>query len=93
MSKKNCSSIENQYKKIGDGFNKKMRKNKYTCPMFDNELLVSSKQLKICPRDFIVPIKQEDICDYNPWCLMSSVLMLDTIIMNLFSDITIQTTD
>ena len=31
----NCSSIENQYKKLGDGFNKKGGKNKYTCPMFD----------------------------------------------------------
>ena len=67
---------------------KTMGKNKYTYPMFDNNLLVSSKQLKLCPREFIFPIKQEDIFNYNPQCFMSSVLMLDVIIMNLFSDIT-----
>ena len=58
----NCSSIEHQYNKLSDGFNKKVGKNKYTCPMFDNKLLASSKQLKLSPRDSIIPIKQEDIC-------------------------------
>ena len=61
--------------------------------MFYNKLLASSKQLKLCTRDIIFPIKQENICDYNPWCFMSSELMLDNIIMNLFTDITKQTTD
>ena len=61
--------------------------------MFDKEFLASSKQLKVCPRDIIFPIKQEDICDYNPQCFMSSGLILDDIIMNLFIDITKQTTD
>ena len=71
----------------------KQGKNKYTCPMFDKEFLASLKQLKLCPRDNIFPIKQEDTCDYNTWCLMYSELMFDNIIMNLFSDITKQTTD
>ena len=71
----------------------KMGKNKYTCHMFDNEFLSSSKKFKLCPRDFIFPIKQEDVCDYNTQCFMSSGLMLDDIIINLFSDITKQTTD
>ena len=61
--------------------------------MFDNEFLASSKQLKVCPRDIIFPIKQEDICDYNPRYFMSSGLKLDDIIMNLFTDIKKQTTD
>ena len=56
--------------------------------MFDNEFLASSKQLKIGPRYFIFPIKQEDTCDYNPRCFVSSGLILDYIIMNLLSDIT-----
>ena len=43
MFKKKCSSIEQQYKKFGDGLNKKRGKNKYTCPMFDKEFLASSK--------------------------------------------------
>ena len=45
MFKTNFSPIEHQYKKIGDGFNKKRGKKEYKFPMFDNELLASSKQL------------------------------------------------
>ena len=30
----------------------------------------------------------EDKCDYNPWCFIFGVLMLDGIIMNLFLDTT-----
>ena len=60
--------------------------------MFDNKILASSKQLKLCPRDIIFLIKQEDICDYNPRCLVYSGLILDDIITNLFSDFTKQTT-
>ena len=93
MFETNFSSIEHRYKKLGDGFNRKVVKNKYTCPMFNSKFLASSKQLRICPRDIIFPIKQGDICDYNPRCFMSSGLMLDEIIVNLFTDITKQTTD
>ena len=56
--------------------------------MFDNELLASSKQLKLLPRDFIFTIKQKDICDYNTWCFMFIGLIIDYIIINLFSDMT-----
>ena len=56
MFETNCSSIEHQYKKIGDGFNKKGEKNNHTCPMFDNKLSASSKQIKLCPRDIIFTI-------------------------------------
>ena len=52
------------------------------------KFLASLKQIKLCPRDFIFTIRQEDICDYNPRCLMLSGLMLDDIIMNLFTDFT-----
>ena len=45
MFKMNCSSIEHRYRKIGDGFNKKRGKKKYTLTMFDNEFLASSTQL------------------------------------------------
>ena len=72
--------------KLGDGFRKKGRKNKHTCPMFDNDFVASLNQMKLCTTDYIFPIKQEDICDYNPLCYMSSGLMLDDIIMNLFTE-------
>ena len=60
--------------------------------MFDQLLLASSKKLKLCPIYIIFPFKQENICDYNPRCFMSSGLILDDIIMNLFTDITKQKT-
>ena len=53
MFDKNCSSIEHQYKKLGVFFNKKGGKNKDKCPIFDNEFLASSKELKPFPRDII----------------------------------------
>ena len=61
--------------------------------MFDKEFLSSSKKIKLFPIDYMIPIKQEDICDYNPLCYVSCELMLDKIIMNLFTDSTEQTTD
>ena len=93
MFKTIFSSTEHRYKKLGGGFNIKRGENNYTRPMFDKKFLASSKQLKLCPRDFIFTIKQGGIYDYNPRYFMSSGLMLDDIIMNLLSYITEQTTD
>ena len=56
------------------------------------EFSASPKKLKLCPRDFIFTIKQEDICDYNPRCFISSGLMLDNTIMNLSTYFTKKTT-
>ena len=61
MLETNCSSIEYRYNKLGDHFNKKKEENKYIFPMFYNKFLASSKQLKLCTRDIIFPIKQEDL--------------------------------
>ena len=61
-----------------------MGENKHTCPMFDNDFLASSNQMKLCTTDYIFPIKEDDICDYNPLCFMSSRMMLDDIIINIF---------
>ena len=60
--------------------------------MFDNEFLASSDQMKLCTTDYIFPIKQDDICDYNPLCFMSIGLMLDDIIMNIFTESTKEST-
>ena len=63
----------------------KRGENKHTCPIFDNDFLASSNQIKLCTTDHIFPINQDDICDYNTLCFMSSGLMLDDIIMNTFT--------
>ena len=72
--------------KLGDGLQIKGGKNKHTCPMLDNNFLASSNQMKLCTTDYIITTKQDDICDYNPLCFMSSGLMLDGIIMNIFTE-------
>ena len=53
MFQTNCSPIKHWYKKLGDGFNKKRGKNKHTCPIFENDFLASSKQIKQFPSYFI----------------------------------------
>ena len=71
----------------------KTGKNKPTFPIFDNYLLAYSNQIKLKSTDFIFPIKQDDIFDYNPLCFMSSGMMPDDIIMNIFTQITKETTE
>ena len=88
-----CSSIKQRFKKLGDGLLSKRGKNKHTCPIFDNDFLAYSNQIKLKSTDYIFPIKQDGICDYNPLCFMSSVMMLDDTIMNIFTQSTKNTTE
>ena len=60
---KNCSSIKRLYMKLGDDLQRKMWKNKHTGPMFNNDFLAYSNQMKLCTTDYIFPIKQYNICD------------------------------
>ena len=80
----NCSSIRQRFMKLGDGLLKKGGKNKHTCPIFDNDFLASSNQIKLCTTDYNFTVKQDDIYDYNPLCFMSSGIMIDDMIMNIF---------
>ena len=59
----NCSSIKQLYMKLGDGLQIKRGKNKHTRPIFDNDFLASSNQMKQCTTDYIFPIKEDSICD------------------------------
>ena len=61
--KTNCSSIEQRFKKLGYSLLSKIGKNKHKFPIFDNDFLSSSNQIKLKSTDFILPIKQYDICD------------------------------
>ena len=53
-------------------FSKKEGKNKHTCPMFNNKFLVSSKQIKLCIRDYIFPIKRRTYLITIP-CVLCAV--------------------
>ena len=88
----NCSSNKKWYMKLGDGLQRKRGKNKHTCPMFNKYFLASSNQIKLCTTDYIFPIKQDNICNYNPLCFMSIRFMLDDIIMNIFTESTKEST-
>ena len=61
--KTKCSSIEQRFKKLVDGLLSKIGKNKHKFPIFDNDFLSSSNQIKLKATDFIFPTKQDDICD------------------------------
>ena len=89
---KNCFSIKQRFKKLGNGLLSKRGKNKHTCPIFDNDFLASSNQIKLKSIDYIFPIKQDDIWYYNPLCFNSSGMMLDDIIMNIFTQSTKKST-
>ena len=90
--KEKCYSIEQILKKLGDGLLSKIGKNKHKFPIFDNYFLSSSNKIKLKTTDWISPIKHDDICDYNLLCFMSSGMMLDDIIMNIFTQSTKSTT-
>ena len=45
--KTNCSSIEYIFRKLGDGLLGKIGKNKHKFPIFDNDFLSSSNQIKL----------------------------------------------
>ena len=49
--KTNCSSIKQIFMKLGDRLLRKRGKNKHTCPIFDNDFLASSNQIKLCTTD------------------------------------------
>ena len=45
-------------------------------------------QIKLKFVIFVFLTKQDDICDYNPECFISSGFMLEDIIMNIFRNTT-----
>ena len=47
-----------------------------------NNFLPTSKKITLKSNHFIFPMKNKDICDYDPGCIMSSGLMFDNIIMD-----------
>ena len=52
-------------------------------PPFGNEFLSPSKIFILKLHSIIYPLKQKEMCDYNPRCFMSSGLVFDDIIMNM----------
>ena len=79
--KSQCTSINERFSKL-DGCLHSRRKNKSkTFPPLGNEFIPPSKNVTLKNDHNIYPIKQKDICDYDPRCIMSSGLMFDEIII------------
>ena len=62
MFRTNCPSLGQKYKNLVF-FKQKRGKKSPRSQILDNELLSSSKPLKIGPKYRVFPIKNEDICD------------------------------
>ena len=78
-----CTSINEQLSKL-EGFLHSRRKNKSkTFPPLGNEFLPPSENITLTNYHIMYPMKQKDICDYDPRCIMSSGLMFDEIIMDI----------
>ena len=56
-----------------------------TFPPLGNELLPPSKNITLKNDHIIYPMKQKDLFEYDPRCIMSSSLMFDDIIMGIIS--------
>ena len=81
--KSQCTSINERLFKLGDCLQSIQSNQRNIFPPFGNEFLPPSRNisLKGCP--IIYPLKQKDLCDYNPRCLISSDLMFNDIIINI----------
>ena len=75
-----CISINDRISKLEVYLHSRNNKSK-TFPPLQNEFLPPSKKITLKSNNFIFPMKNKDLCDYDPRCIMSSGFMFDDIIM------------
>ena len=78
--KSQCTSINERVSKLKVYLHSRKNKSKSLQPL-QNEFLPPSKKITSENNYFIFPMKNKDICDYDPRCIISSGLMFDEIIM------------
>ena len=78
-----CKSFNERFSELEDFLQYKQKNQRNIFPPFGNGLLPPSRNITLKVLHIIYPLKQKDICDYNPRCLMSILLMFDYIIMNI----------
>ena len=79
--KSQCKSINERISKLEVYLHSRKNKSKKFSPL-QNEFLTPFKKITLKSNHFIFPMKNKDICDYDPRCIMSSGLMFDDIIMD-----------
>ena len=78
--KSQCTSINERVSKL-EVYPHSRKNQSKAFPPLENELLPPSKNITLKRNHFIFPMKNKDICDYDPRCIMPSGLMFDDIIM------------
>ena len=78
--KPQCTYINELFSKMEGCLNSRQNKSK-TFPPLENEFLPPSKNITLKRNHFIYPMKNKDLCEYDPRFIMSSGLMFDDIIM------------
>ena len=76
-----CTSIKERISKLELHLHSRKIKSKTFSPL-QNVFLPPSKNITLKKNHFILPMKNKDICDYDPRCIMPSGLMVNDIIMN-----------
>ena len=81
--KSQCTYINERLSKLEVCLHSRRKNKSKTCPPLGNEFLPTSKNITLKNDHIIYPMKQKDLCDYDPRCIMSSGLMFDDIIMGI----------
>ena len=79
--KSKCTSINERLSKLEGCINSRRKNKSKTFPPFGNELLPPSKHISLTACPIMYPLKQKDLCDYYPRCILSSGLMFIYIII------------
>ena len=72
-----CTSINKRLCKLKCSLHSIQKNKSKTFTPLGNELLPPSKNYTMKNYHIVYPMKQKDICDYDPICIMSNSLMFD----------------
>ena len=81
--KSQCTSINERFSTLEGCPHPRWKNKSKTFPPLGNELLPTSKNITLKDYHIMYPMKQKDICDYDPRCIMSIGLMFDEIIIDI----------
>ena len=84
--KSHCTSITEHFSKLEGCLHSIPKNNNKIFPPFGNEFLPPSKNISLTNCVIMYQLKQKDICDYDPRCIVSSGLIFYDIIINIISN-------
>ena len=68
--KSHCTSINERFYELEDCLQSRPNNQNKIIPTFCYELLPPSRNIILKGRPILYPLKQKDLCDYNPTCIM-----------------------